>query len=306
VKSAGGYVFLNGRFVRGERAAVSVYDRGLLFGDGLFETMRSYRGIVFALEDHLLRLRQSADLLGIPVPDYDWRAKIDELLRRNRLGRTDARVRLTVTRGPAPLLIVPPKRPRPTTILMAAAVEAELARSQRAGVSVRLLPYSRHGFIPEHKSLNYLPAVVGKTLATSYGAHEGIFVRQDGVLTEGTTSSLFIVRNGYLCTPPIPGILPGITREKVLELASRAGIPTRQSELRADDLRSCDEAFLTSSVGEIMPVVEVDGAGIGFGRPGPMTRSVQRLYRGEVERALRHAREDGARPARGTGRRAKR
>jgi branched-chain amino acid aminotransferase len=297
---------LNGRFVRGQRASVSVYDRGLLFGDGLFETMRAYRGVVFALEDHLRRLGQSADLLGIPVPDYDWRVKIGELLKRNRLAGRDARLRLTVTRGPAPLVLVPPKRPRPTTILMAEAVEAELARRQRMGVTVRLLPYSRHGFIPEHKSLNYLPAVVGKTLADSYGAHEGIFVRQDGVLTEGTTSSLFVVQSGCLCTPPIPGILPGITREKVLEIASRAGTPTRQSELRAGDLRSCDEAFLTSSVGEIVPIVEVDDSSIGFGRPGPMTRSIQRLYRAEVERAVRHAEEDGARAARGAARRVRR
>jgi branched-chain amino acid aminotransferase len=306
VKVARGYVFLNGRFVRGERASVSVYDRGLLFGDGLFETMRAYRGVVFALEDHLRRLGQSAGLLGIPVPHHDWRAKIDELLRRNRLASKDARVRLTVTRGVAPLVLVPPKRPRPTTILMAEAVETELARRQRAGVTVRLLPYSRHGFIPEHKSLNYLPAVVGKTLATSYGAHEGIFVRHDGVLTEGTTSSLFVVQNGCLCTPPIPGILPGITREKVLEIASRAGIPTRQSELRAGDLRSADEAFLTASVAEIIPIVEVDEASIGFGRPGPMTRAIQRLYRTEVERAVRHAEEDGGRSPRGTAHRTRR
>jgi branched-chain amino acid aminotransferase len=282
--SRDGYVFLNGRFAAASRASVSVYDRGLLYGDGLFETMRAYRGKVFALEEHLDRLARSARVLGLPVPAYDWRATIAELLRRNALHRRDAWVRVTLTRGAADPDILPPVPPRPTAIVMVKPVDPKLAAKQRRGVAVALLPYSRHGFIPEHKSLNYLPAVVGKVLAARHGAHEGLFVRNEHFLTEGTTSSLFVVQGKSLWTTPIGGILPGVTRRRVLELAERAQFRTLERELTTTDLLEADEAFLTSSVAEIVPIIEVDQTRIGDGTPGPLTRKLQRLYRAEVER----------------------
>lgn len=279
-----GYVFLNGRFVTAQRASVSVYDRGLLYGDGLFETMRAYHGKAFALDAHLDRLSGSAEVLGLPVPAYDWRATIAELLRRNGLYRRDAWVRITLTRGPAEPNVLPPVPPRPTAIVMAKPVDPALAAKQRRGVTVALLPYSRHGFIPEHKTLNYLPAVVGKYLADRHGAHEGLFVRNDHFLTEGTGSSLFIVQGQSLWTTPIGGILPGVTRRRVLELAERAGLRSLERELTTTDLLEGHEAFLTSSVAEIVPIVEVDQTRIGKGKPGPVTRQLQRLYRAEVKR----------------------
>lgn len=282
------YVFLNGRFVRSERAKVSVFDRGLLYGDGLFETMRAYQGVPFALEDHLHRLRRSAEVLGLPVPGYDWAAEIAGLLLRNQFLASDAWVRMTITRGAAPPSVQPPPvATKPTAIIMARAVDDSLQRLQRSGLGVRLLPFERHGLVPEHKSLNYLPTVLGKTLAARHGAGEGIFVRQDGVLTEGTTSSLFLVSDGVLRTPPVAGILPGVTRRRVLWLAERAGIPLAEEELRPEDLGSADEAFLTSSVAEIIPAVRVDQAIVGSGRPGPLTRRLQRLYRSEVRRYVK-------------------
>jgi branched-chain amino acid aminotransferase len=196
------YVFLNGRIVDAARASVSVYDRGVLYGDGLFETMRAYKGVAFAIEEHFHRLRTSADILGLPIPNLDWPGAISALLERNGLERHDAWVRLTVTRGPAEPRVLPPDLPKPTTIMMVRPVDREIAEHQKRGVKVALLPFSCHGFIPEHKSLNYLPAVLGKVLASYHGAYEGLFVRTDHILSEGTTSSVFIVRDGTLWTTP--------------------------------------------------------------------------------------------------------
>jgi branched-chain amino acid aminotransferase len=285
------YVYLNGRILSAARASVSVFDRGLLYGDGLFETMRAYKGVVFAIERHLDRLHQSAQVLGIAVPDRDWQEEITELLARNGQLDGDAWVRLTVTRGPSePMLLPPDPPPRPTTIILTRPVDGRRLDMQRNGVTVSLLPYSRHGFIPEHKTLNYLPGVVGKVLASRHGAYEGLFVRSDDMLTEGTTSSLFVVRGGELWTTPGGGILSGVTRDLIIELAAGAGIRVVERDMATRELLRADEAFLTSSVAEVMPIIQVGQNGVGNGHPGPMTRRVQRLYRASVGRYLRDAR----------------
>jgi branched-chain amino acid aminotransferase len=279
-----GYVFLNGRIVESRKATISVYDRGLLYGDGLFETMRGYKGRAFAIEEHFHRLRTSADILGLPVPTLDWPAIIAELLAKNGLAKRDAWVRLTITRGPAEPRVLPPDLVKPTTIVMVRALDPQIETHQKRGVKVALLPFSRHGFIPEHKSLNYLPAVVGKVLASYHGAYEGIFVRADHVLTEGTTTSIFIVRDGVLITAPQGGILPGVTRATVLDLAARSGIRVLEREITTTDLRLADEGFLTSSMIEIVPVVHVDEGVLGSGKPGKLTLKLQKAYRDAVKR----------------------
>jgi len=282
-----GYVFLNGRIVDAARATVSVYDRGLLYGDGLFETMRAYNGSVFAIGEHFHRLRTSADILGLPIPNLDWPATIAELLEKNGLARHDAWVRLTITRGIAEPRVLPPDLPKPTTIIMVRPLDRAIAEHQKRGVKVALLPFSRHGFIPEHKSLNYLPAVVGRVLASYHGAYEGIFVRNDHVLTEGTTTSVFIVREGALWTSPEGGILPGVTRGVVIDLALANGIRVVERALLTTDLRLADEAFLTSSMIEIVPITQVDDAALGPGHPGPVTTTLQNLYRDAVKQSLK-------------------
>jgi D-amino acid aminotransferase len=290
--TANAYVFLNGRIIAASRATVSVYDRGLLYGDGLFETMRAYKGVAFAIEDHFHRLRTSADILGVPVPDLDWPATIAALLKKNGLATHDAWVRLTITRGPAePPRVLPPDLPKPTTILMVRPLERDIAEHQRRGVKVALLPFSCHGFIPEHKSLNYLPAVVGKVLASYHGAFEGIFVRGDHVVTEGTTSSVFIVRDGIVWTGPEVGILPGIARRRVIELARANGVRVIEREITTADLRLADEAFLTSSMIEVVPIVQVDETVLGEGQPGPVTATLQALYQDAVKQYVKAARK---------------
>jgi branched-chain amino acid aminotransferase len=279
----GQFVFLNGRMVDAARATVSVYDRGLMYGDGLFETMRAYKGVAFAIEEHFHRLRTSADILGLPIPNLDWPNTIGELLEKNGLAKQDAWVRLTITRGPAEPRVLPPDLPKPTTIVMARPLDREILMHQKRGVKVALLPFSRHGFVPEHKSLNYLPAVVGKVLASYHGAYEGIFVRSDHVLTEGTTTSIFIVRDNTLWTASEGGILPGVTRRWVIDLARGAGLRVVERDITTMDLRLADEAFLTSSMIEVMPIVHVDEAPLGKGHPGPVTVKLQKLYQASVK-----------------------
>jgi D-amino acid aminotransferase len=284
-----GYVFLNGRIIDASRATVSVYDRGLLYGDGLFETMRAYKGVAFAIGEHFHRLRTSADILGLPIPNLDWPKTISELLEKNGLVDQDAWVRLTITRGPAEPRVMPPDLPKPTTIVMVRPVDRDIAEHQKHGVKVALLPFSGHGFIPEHKSLNYLPAVIGRVLASYHAAYEGIFVRHDHV-TEGTTTSVFIVRDGALWTAPEGGILPGITRRLVIDLAQANDLRVIERELLTTELRLADEAFLTSSMIEIVPIVQADDAAVGTGRPGPVTTRLRKLYREAVKDYVQRAR----------------
>ena len=283
----GSTVFLNGRYVAGERAAVSVFDRGLLYGDGLFETMRSYRGVVFQLDEHIERLRASSGVLALPLPAFDWRARCHELLRRNGLVERDAWVRLMVTRGTSAPRLLPAERSQATTIILSGALPNRRRTSPATAV---LLPFAPESFIAEHKSLNYLLGVLGKAFAARHGADEGLYVGANGILREGTTSSLFLVRDGSLYTVPADGILPGITRQCVLGLATTAAIRTVERRLRPADLLESDEAFLTSSLAEITPLVRVDERPIGGGRPGPVTRQLQRLYRTAVGRYRRRSR----------------
>ncbi len=276
---AEGVVFLNGRFVAAGRARVSVFDRGLLYGDGLFETMRAYRGSIFALNEHLRRLRESAAVLGIALPERDWRATLEELLRRNDLIERDAWMRLNLTRGAASPDILPPADAVPTVFALVKPVASGFSRVQREGARVTLLTYSRDSFMPEHKSLNYLPTILGKTAAANRGAYEGLFVRDGKYLMEGTTSSIFVVRGGVVQTPPVEGILPGVTRRVISHLAEQQGWKIRERQTTVRSLRNADEAFLTSSVSEVVPITYLDDDPIGTATPGPLTTTLQRKYR---------------------------
>ena len=280
------FVQINGRFVSAQQARISVFDRGLLYGDGLFETLRAYRGRPFALHEHLARLQASADFLGLVVPRRPWRRDIESLLKRNGLVTTDAWVRITVTRGVGARGLLPPARPRPALITMAGTLDPAIARVQRFGARVALIPFARHGFLAEHKVLSYLPGVLGKVMAARHEAFEGLFVNTDGYITEGTTTNVFAWRGRRLCTPPIAGILPGLTRRLVIKLAVTDGVRVSESPLTADDLLDADEAFLSSSLVEVVPITTVNARNIGNGTVGPRTQRVQQLYRQTVDQAF--------------------
>lgn len=286
-----GTVFLDGRFVPARRARISVFDRGLLYGDGLFETMRAYRGRVFALDEHLERLGRSASTLGFDLPRRSWRPILEELLRRNDLDERDAWMRLNLTRGTAAPDVLPPRDAVPTVFALVKPIASGFSPVQRHGARVTLLTYSRHSFMPEHKSLNYLPTILGKSAAAQRGAYEGLFVRDGRYLMEGTTSSVFLVRGKTLQTPPVEGILPGVTRRIISELAAREGLSIAEKDTSVATLKRADEAFLTSSVAEIVPIISLDDTPIADAEPGPVTALLQRKYRAYARSAA--AREGG-------------
>jgi len=281
------YVCLDGAVVPASRAKVSVFDRGLLYGDGLFETVRCYNGTPLALRAHLGRLRASARFLGIPVPGRPWARDIDRLLRRNRLLSTDAWVRITLTRGAAAPGLLPPRQPQPTAFLIAGRVDPNVAVVQQRGARVILLPFARHGFLAEHKVLDYLPGILGRVMAARHEAFEALYVDEDGLVTEGTTSNIFACRRGRLVTPPVTGVLPGVTRRFVIELAAAAGLRLVERPLKARDLYRADEVFVTSSLAEVVPVMMIDDRQIRDGQVGPRTRRLQSLYRQLVDKILR-------------------
>ena len=285
-------VQLNGRFVAAQRARISVFDRGLLYGDGLFETLRAYQGRPFALDAHLGRLQESADFLGFVVPRRPWRRDIESLLRKNGLLASDGWVRITVTRGVGARGLLPPAHPRPALIVMAGRLDPAIARVQRFGARVALVPFARHGFLAEHKVLSYLPGVLGKVMAARHEAFDGLFVNADGLVTEGTTTNVFAWRGRRLFTPPIAGILPGITRRMIIELATAGGVRVAERPLRADDLLDADEVFLTSSLAEVVPVIAVNAHKIGEGTVGPRTQRLQRRYRQMVDQELAKRQRD--------------
>lgn len=281
-------VYLNGRFVQAERAKVSAFDRGFSYGDGLFETIRAYAGWVFALERHLRRLQKGAAQIGIPFEgDHEaWRRVMGELLRRNGLRAGDSSLRLTLTRGADPLgsLLPPHTPPSPTLLLVAKPLDAEISERQQVGIGAIALrwgsPFNPLGI----KSLNYLYHALAMAQARQEGAQEALFVATDGSVVEGATSNLFSVSKGILTTPPEKsGRLPGITREVVMELARKEGLPVREAPVPLEDLLGADEAFVTGSLKELMPLTALDGRKIGSGSPGPVARLLQKRYREAVE-----------------------
>ena len=281
-----GAVWLNGRIVSGARARLPVTERGLLYGDGLFETTRAYQGHAFLLPQHLARLRRSARALGIPVRGSTpyWRGVIGHLLRANRL--TDGAVRFTVTRGRAEGL-APSKRPHPTVLIQIREVEPELKAGQVRGVGVCLLPFDRGpAFLAVHKTLAYLPAVLGRREANRQGAEEGLYVTPDGFVTEATTANVFVCCQNRIRTPR-SGVLPGITRSLVIELARALGYRVEEQPLPRRLLTTATEIFLTSSVVEVLPVSRINSHHVGTGGPGPVTRALQEAYSARVSRALR-------------------
>lgn len=281
-----GYVSINGRLVPAAQARISIFDRGFLYADGLFETLRAYRGRLFALDEHLRRLAASAAFLGIRVPRRPWRREVSALLTKNRLTDVDGWVRLTMTRGVAPPGLAPPARSRPTVVITAGPLDTAIATAQRRGVGVTILPFSRPDFLAEHKTLDYLPAVLARSIIAAHGAFEGVYMKAERRVTEGTTSNLFIWFRNQLLTAGPPEVLPGVTRRLVLQLAAANGIEARETPLSVDHLRGADEAFLTSSLIEIVPVIAVNDAPVGAGKPGPMTRRLQSLYRRTVDQML--------------------
>jgi len=293
-------VWLNGRWLRADDARVPALDRGLLHGDGLYDTWRTYDGVPFAVAAHVRRLAAAARVLRLPPPGPAalWERRARQLAARN--GLRDAAVRLTLTRGAAGEFLVPERRTPPTRLLTIRPLPSTLAAQRARGIGVVLLPFPRDAAAPwgALKLVGHASAVVGRLLARRHGAHEGLYVTAGGEVTEATTANLFLVERGRLVTPAAAGnLLSGVTRDFVLRLARRAGLVVREERVAAGRLRRADEVFLTASTIEIMPVVRLDGRRVATGRPGPITQALQAGYRAAVGVTLSHARVSRARIA---------
>ncbi|MFQ5991394.1 MAG: aminotransferase class IV [Nitrospiraceae bacterium] len=284
------WIYLNDRFVRKEDAVVSVFDHGLLYGDGVYETLRSYGGLIFMLQEHVARLRRSAELIGLDLPlgDKDWPALLREALRRNTLD--DAYLRITVSRGAGEIGLDPALCKEPTTIVMALPLKPYSRALYDEGVHLARVQIRRNlaaALPPKIKSLNFLNNILAKREALQAGAFDGIMLNAEGDLTECTASNLFFVQQGGLCTPSVDcGILDGITRNVVLQLAREHGVPTQEGRYPAGALYQAEECFVTNTTLEIMPVSAVDHQPIGSGRPGPLTMKLRNLFHSNLGKFL--------------------
>ena len=271
-------IWIDGQWKTKETAAVSVYDHGLLYGDGVFEGMRVYGGKVFRQADHLTRLFESAHTLLLAVP-YS-RADIETMLAAAvaRWSRPDGYIRLVVTRGVGSLGIDPNKSPRATVFCIVDDIQLYPAELYEKGIpiitaSTRRTP--RSSAEARVKSLNYLNNILAKIEAQRAGVLEALMLNTEGLVVECTADNIFIVKNGVLKTPAaVHGALEGITRKTVLEVAAEQGIDWQETAMALFDVYTADEAFMTGSGAELMPVTEVDGRSIGGGKPGPLTKAL--------------------------------
>ena len=269
-------VYLGGEFVPRERAAVSIDDRGFLFGDAVYEVIRVVRGRFIEPERHLRRLARSLREVGLPAPALDLLGVAADLVRRNDVGGREATVYAQVSRGASPRHDAFPPSGTPPTVLVTAMPFTPRTDLIASGVAVITLPDVRWSRC-DIKSVNLLPNVLAAQRAAEAGAFEAILVR-DGVVTEATRSNVLAIVGGVLRTHPTgPLILPGVTREVVLELALEAGVPLREEELGADELFAAEEVLLTGTTADVTPVVTVDGRAVGKGRPGPVGRRLGAL-----------------------------
>ena len=259
-----------------------VLDRGFLYGDSVFEVYRTYSGVPFAEREHLERLGRSADRLMIPMP-----VSIDVLAAEVHAtlaaaGAGEWYVRVVVTRGTGPLTYDPTTASSPLRVIIVAPIAPHLEELYERGAAVVLLYASRPTDDPRAagaKASNYLANLLAVHEAKQKGAQEAIVLGRRGQLLEGASSNLFIVKDGVVRPPePEPGILVGITRATVLEVCASEGLPVDETELLPEDLYDADEAFITSSIREVMPVVRADGRVIGDGKPGPVTARLREGY----------------------------
>ena len=287
-------IFLNGKLIPAKEAVVSVFDHGFLYGDGIYETMRVYDRVVFMLDEHLIRLYRSASLIGLTIPlDADsLKRSIHETLVANSL--KNAYIRLTISRGYGPIGLDPDLCPKPTVVIITQEMKDYPRSFYENGISL-IIPETRRNFReainPQIKSLNFLNNILAKIEAKKKSAYDAIMLNAYGKLTEGTISNIFFCKNGILCTPSLEcGILNGITRAVVINLAGRDGLKVEEGEFTKEDLCASEEVFITSTTLEIMPVSKVDDQRYTVGN---ITKLLHKAYREEVRAYVANTRAEG-------------
>lgn len=275
-------VYINGKLHDQQDAKISVFDHGLLYGDGVFEGLRSYDGKVFRLQQHLQRLWDSARAiwLEIPLSREAMARAVHDTLAANNL--RDAYIRLIVTRGAGTLGLDPNRTSNPQVIVITDLISLYPEEYYRSGLDIVTASTIRNhaaALSPRIKSLNYLNNILAKIEGMKAGCIEAMMLNQKGEVAECTGDNIFVVRNGVLLTPPNDaGILEGITREAVIELARQSGREVRETALTRHDVYIADECFLTGTAAEVIPVVKLDDRPIGEGTPGPVTRDLMHRF----------------------------
>jgi branched-chain amino acid aminotransferase len=275
-------VYIDGVYYPKSQATVSVYDHGLLYGDGVFEGIRAYNGIVFKLKEHISRLYRSAHalMLKIPLTEEEMTRAVVETLRKNSL--RDAYIRLVVTRGVGDLGLDPRKCPKPSVIIITDTISIMSSEAKEKGITTVITWVRRQPVdttTHEIKSLNYLNSVLAKMEATASGADEAIGLDRNGVISEGVGENLFIVKDGKVFTPPTStGALAGITARLAKRFAKNLGYDVTETNITPFQLFTADEAFFTGTAAEIVPIREVNRRQIGNGKPGPVTKKLMAAF----------------------------
>lgn len=280
-------IYIDGQFYSKSDAKVSVYDHGLLYGDGVFEGIRIYNDRVLRLKDHIDRLYDSAKAiyLNIPATKEEMTEIVRESCRKN--GLNNGYIRLIVTRGVGDLGLDPRKSPKPSIICIAASIVLYPEECYQKGMAIITATQRRNKATivdPQIKSLNYLNNIFAKVEAGRCGVGEALMLNEDGIVAECTGDNIFVIKNNVIYTPPRHvGILCGITRQIIIELARASNIDVREEEFTLFNVYSADECFLTGTAAEAIPVIQVDGRIIGTGSPGPITAVLLAKYREYVQ-----------------------
>lgn len=285
------WIFLNNKFVKDEEAVVSVFDHGFLYGDGVYETIRSYGNRLFMRDQHVARLFRSASAIGltIPIPMKNWPDLLHESMVRNDVGNVqrDAYLRVTISRGVGDIGLDPALCPSPTVVIIAKPLTTPAACVYEKGVALIIASTRRNlpsALSPQIKATNFLNNILAKREAIAAGVFDSIFLNWEHHLTECTVSNLFFVTDGCLQTPAVEcGLLDGITRNIVIQLAREQRIPIEEGRFTSDQLYQAEECFLTNTSMEIMPVTSVDHRPIGEAKPGPLTQKLRELFIGGRE-----------------------
>jgi branched-chain amino acid aminotransferase len=279
-------IYIDGKFYDKEQAVISVFDHGLLYGDGVFEGIRVYHGKVFKLSDHITRLYASAKAIALTIPlkKREMEKAVLDAVRINR--KKNGYIRLVVTRGEGTLGLDPVHCGKPTVIIIVADIQLYPEELYKKGVKIITASTRRippECLDPRIKSLNYLNNILAKLEARRSGAMEALMLTTEGLVAECTADNIFIVKSGRLLTPhPCKGALDGITMRTVFEIAKARGIECSEADLSQNDLYTSDECFITGTGAELVPVIEIDSREVGDGKPGPLTLTLIEDFRGLV------------------------
>jgi branched-chain amino acid aminotransferase len=287
-------IYLNNRLVPLSRAKISVFDRGFLYGDGIYETLRVYKGVVFKIHEHIERLFRSASMIGLKIPKTHAAIKLAVYKTIQNNKHNEAYVRISISRGPGPIGLDPEFCKKPTFVVVSKKLKGYPPKYYKNGVKVAIVTIRRNykkALNPQIKSLNFLNNILAKIEAKAQGAYEAIMLNYKGYIAEGTITNIFFLKDNILHTPaPSVGILNGITRQIIIDSAKKLNIKTRQGKYVPRDIYEAGEVFISNTTMEIMPVTQVDKIKIGR-RAGEVTGALHQAYKEHVSHYLGNARK---------------